>query len=303
VGFEVVARVEDNGAHRVLGGRLFLTTLGDGPSRVEAGASKPCVLRFVGRYLENARNGSTATFEPFNELNGSLARTAGRLEFTFLPTSQQVALKPNGDESGRRTLELDFDPASFRLAPPVSSELRTLVLPKPPDEKKEFRHFELGVVLVIDGAESAAPELNGVLDVPLAPLLTGLVVEWPADLDEFAPAGLTLIARQGEIEKHVRWSSAQLADGRRRLLFRGVLGPTPVDLVARFLGREAVLWERQDVSNEEVPPTWKVTLEQELLRVSPSSLAEPQATQQLASNQLGSRPSFDDEPVDVASSA
>lgn len=295
MGFEVIQRVEEGGAPRVLGGRLSLASMGGGAAPVGVGDSKPCILRFVGRYLESARETSTAAFEPFSELDGAVSQNAGRFEFSFLPTSRLAALLPEVDEGRRRTLELDFDAGSFRLAPAASSELRTLALPKPPDEKKEFRHFELGVALVIDGAESTAPDLNGVLDVPLSPLLTGLVLEWPADLSEFAPSGLTLIARQGDLERHARWSMGQVVDGRRRFLFRGVSGPAPVDLLARFSGREVVLWEQQDVSNDASPPLWKTTLERELTRVFPGAAPVGRPNQTLASNRIGSRPVFDDE--------
>jgi hypothetical protein len=87
--------------------------------------------------------------------------------------------------------------------------------------------FELGVELLVDGQTVAAHEKNALLDIPLAPVPAGLVLEWPAELDAFVPPGLTFLVKQGDIERRVRWTQGTVTEGRRQFLFRGIAGPCP----------------------------------------------------------------------------
>lgn len=286
VGFEMEERVEDSGAHRVVAAKLLLATFGSGAAPVAAGETKACVLQFTGRCLENAREESDAAFEPFAELNGTMSVVGTRPSFAFLPTSALTPLKPNANEGTTRTIQLDFDAATFRAAPSASSELRTLRFPDPPDPNVVFRHFELGVVLLVDGAEASGIDVNGVLDVPLGPPTTGLVLEWPAELDEVVPPSLTFVAKQGDVERVVRWELGVVSEGRRRFLFHGIEGTAPVDLTAVFEGRTAVLWEAQNVADPASPPAWKTTLEAEIGRIYPSTNGEFKNRSTLASNDV-----------------
>lgn len=56
--------------------------------------------------------------------------------------------------------------------------------------------------------------------------------------------------------------SGSVEAGRRLFLFRNIVGPSPVDLFAHVAGQVFALWQGQDISAPDVPPTWTQTLEQ-----------------------------------------
>jgi len=291
VAFGIDERVEETGVRRIVGAQLIFAALGSGAAPVAALDKKACTLRFGGRYLERAREGSAEAFEPFAEFSGLLTFVGTRPEFSFVPTTTLTQLKPNTLPGQPRSLQLDFDAATFRAIPDTASELRTLNLPDVPDAKKEFRHFELGVALLLEGDPVADFDTNAVLDVPLTPVPAGLVLEWPADLDAFVPAGLTFIAKQADIERQVRWTQGFVTEGRRQFLFRGIAGAGAVDLTVAFQGRRVALWEAQDVSDPATPPAWKTTLEAELGRPTPGEPGEFQNQRAMPSNEIASRTS------------
>jgi len=210
VAFGIDERVEETGVRRIVGAQLIFAALGSGAAPVAALDKKACTLRFGGRYLERAREGSAEAFEPFAEFSGLLTFVGTRPEFSF---------------------------------------------------------------------------------VPLTPVPAGLVLEWPADLDASVPAGLTFIAKQGDIERQVRWTQGFVTEGRRQFLFRGIAGAGAVDLTVAFQGRRVALWEAQDVSDPATPPAWKTTLEAELGRPTPGEPGEFQNQRAMPSNEIASRTS------------
>jgi len=247
----------------VKGGRLSLTAFGAGQSRATP-ERQPAELEFYGRSMARVRGERAKAFERIGRLPGEI-QLAGRgyhPRFFLDPKGEiqyEEAPPPGGEPS--RQLQLDFEPTHFEGIPELSSPVRRLRLPSS-STAPEARHFEVAVALRIAGVEEAPFEKNDVLDVPLARLRVGLVLEWPDVLDEAVPLGLTLVVKQGGVERTLSWASGSVEAGRRLFLFRNIVGPSPVDLFAHVAGQVFALWQGQDISAPDVPPTWTQTLEQ-----------------------------------------
>jgi hypothetical protein len=271
-------RAGDDGPTDVVGAELGLPIFGEGQTSLEKDNEKALVLKFFGRFLTGALQDPLPDFKEFAklEVQGKLVGTPPRPKGRFSPTAKiEYAEPPKEDDPRQRTLKLDFHREHFVDIPPADTEPRLLKLPveEPEEGEPDAAHFELSVAIEVDGKEEAAIEVNDVLDVPLKPLMVGLLVEWPLDLDERAPAGLTLQAKQGKRVRTLRWVDGLALNGARRFLFRGILGPEPVDLLAINNRVEHQLWKAADITNEESPPEWENSLESVL---EPAQGGEPE---------------------------
>lgn len=248
---------------RVTGAELSLATFGPGTTLLAMGSAKELTVQFFGRYLSSARARPLPAFEPFARIKvqAELVGTPGKPSARFLPESTIEYDAAHTPEDPRaRGLDITYSPDTFVNAPSAPGATR-LILPVETDDAPEARHFELGIALLVDGAEEAPVAVNDILDVPLFPLRVGLVLEWLEELAAEAPPGLTLVAKQGNVSRMLRFSEGTPSNGRLHFVFRGILGPAPVDLTAHFDGRAVPLWEGQDITRRDKPPEWKETLE------------------------------------------
>lgn len=156
--------------------------------------------------------------------------------------------------------------------------------PAPEDEKEDAsdRRVELFFFDVEFGIQPPPPGKNsakGSTQYPLwrkkvtklveleSSFIEGLIVEWRTELDAFVPDDLVLEASQGEKKQRLAWSDGFVDGPFRRFIFRKIIGPTPVTLLAQSesLGAELTLWREQDASLPDAPPTWEHFLEEILL--------------------------------------
>ena len=257
---------QDQPPVRVSGAELRISRFGDGESQGAEAPPKPAVLSFSGAYIIKARTVSEPEFTPFAELSGQfeLVGTAEVPVFICAPEAAFVYTEPAPeDEAATRHLALSYHPKSFRTPPPNIAPAARLRLPKEaPDPEGPARFFELAIQLSVDGSVEAAVETNDRLDVPLHPITTRLIVEWPDDYTEDLPNPVLVTARTESRTATLNWHSAPIRDDHRQLVFHRMPEGEVVTLTATGGGKTIVLWNAQLASDPEVEPIWEHTLEE-----------------------------------------
>ena len=238
---------QDQPPVRVSGAELRISRFGDGESQGAEAPPKPAVLSFSGAYIIKARNVSEPEFTPFAELSGQfeLVGTDEVPVFICDPEADFVYTEPAPED------EANIAPAA-RLRLPKEA----------PDPEGPARFFELAVQLTVDGSVEAAVETNDRLDVPLHPITTRLIVEWPDDYTEDLPNPVLVTARTESRTATLNWHSAPIRDDHRQLVFHRMPEGEVVTLTATGGGKTIVLWNAQLASDPEVEPIWEHTLEE-----------------------------------------
>jgi hypothetical protein len=234
---------------------------------VEAGTHASKLLLF-GRHVLAPRSSP----EPFVQFATLACQTVideqGPGSRFVVPAESRLEYDPPADESNPSIRRLSLEFSDEPTDPEVEQASVVVDVPRQPPGETPARFFELGVALELGKDVIVTQTLNDVLDVPLLPVLLGLKMEWPNELDEHVPSDLALRATQGGKTRQIAWSDGVVQGSGRQFLFREILGSEAVTLEAQFGEENVVLFEQQDTSEtEKITPTWKETLETSLFGV------------------------------------
>lgn len=249
------------GPVRVSGGEVDLEAFGAGTAKAERDQPKPAKLIFHGAYLDRARGVSAPEFVRIATLSGSIALRGAPPSPVFTCDAEaDFEYEEPEPENGEpfRELRMSYSPTSFRNAPEDGAPSTRLRLPLEPDGA---RFFELGAELEIDGDTEAPLPSDHRLDVPLGPR-PGPIFEWPEELTEQLPDGLTLTLEEDGKRVALDWAQGEVVGGFRRFSFAGLGGQTPCTLTAQAGKQKLTLLQDQVISDPSSAIRWDHLLEE-----------------------------------------
>jgi outer membrane protein OmpA-like peptidoglycan-associated protein len=100
------------------------------------------------------------------------------------------------------------------------------------------------------------------IDFEGEPSYSDLIIEWPEVLSDRLPSDLTLTAHAFDTSCSLLWSAGEVSDSERRFVFERLRINALCTLEAASGSKTLTLWDAQDITDPQKPPTWKHIIEE-----------------------------------------